>query len=193
MIFPMMKSYKFKFKHLKYSTASGPASFKTAKPPINDLNGHLFTMCCIVCYSAPQSQSEMSVKPHLCIKEPHRPWLVWKRFKRTHSCRRSSKPGVCYSDPGSVLRWLASTSTNVLTRSQTLGTVTAQISVNGGDGTWQTENILLLFSRFMTCKKHDLSKKKNQIFWSETNFQFIPYMMKVKIVVFGSWSITCRS
>jgi hypothetical protein len=93
MIFLMMKSYKFKSKRLKYSTASGPASFKTAKPPGNDVNRHSFTMCCIVCCSAPQSQSGMSVKPHLCIMEPHQSWLLWKRFRRTHSCRRSSKPG----------------------------------------------------------------------------------------------------
>jgi hypothetical protein len=87
----IMKSYKFKSKRLKSSTASGPASFKTAKPPGNDLNGHSFTMCCIVCCSASHSQSGMSVKPHLCIREPHRPWLVRKRFKRTNSCQRSSK------------------------------------------------------------------------------------------------------
>ena len=83
----MMKSYKFKSNRLKYSTASGPASFKTAKPPGNDLNGHSFTMCCIVCCKA------LSAKPHLYIREPHRPWLVRKRFNNTHSCRRSSKPG----------------------------------------------------------------------------------------------------
>jgi hypothetical protein len=82
MIFLMMKSCKFKSKRLKYSTASGPASFRTAQPPGNDLNGHSFTMCCIVCCSAPQSQSGMSVKPHLYTSEPHRP--VRKRFKRTH-------------------------------------------------------------------------------------------------------------
>jgi hypothetical protein len=44
----MIKSLKLKSNRLKYFTTSEPASFKTTKPPENDLNGHSFTMCYIV-------------------------------------------------------------------------------------------------------------------------------------------------